>query len=98
MALLNDTDGNALRTDQTVRLNQGANTGGTLTLPAAGAGKFHYITSITIRRAATAALVGNATLAITTTNLPGSPGWIVGNAMAAGGTQADLVIVFDDFP
>lgn len=67
-----------------------ANTGVTLTLPAAGAGLFHYITNINITRNATAALAGTATLVITTTNLPGSPAWSVGNAMNAGGTQIDL--------
>ena len=41
-------------------------------------------------RNATAALVGSATLIHTTTNLPGSPAWSVGNAMIIGGTQLDL--------
>lgn len=67
-----------------------ANTGVTLTLPAAGAGLFHYITQINITRNATAALAGTATLVITTTNLPGTLAWSVGNAMAAGGTQIDV--------
>lgn len=67
-----------------------ANTAATATLPAAGAGLFHYITSIEITRNATAALAGTATLIHTTTNLPGSPAWSVGNAMAAGGTQLDV--------
>lgn len=66
-----------------------ANTQTTVTLPAAGAGLFHYITSIVIMRAATAALAGTATLNITTTNLNGAT-WTVGNAMLAGGTQIDL--------
>jgi len=67
-----------------------ANTAATATLPAAGAGLFHYITSLRIARNATAALAGSATIIHTTTNLPGSPAWSVGNAMAAGGTQVDL--------
>jgi hypothetical protein len=67
-----------------------ANTAATATLPAAGAGMFHYITSINITRNATAALAGTATIIHTTTNLPGSPAWSVGNAMAAGGTQIDV--------
>ncbi len=69
-----------------------ANTGVTLTLPAAGSGLFHYITHIHISRNATAALAGTATLVITTTNLPGSLAWSVGNAMVAGGTQNDVVL------
>ncbi len=67
-----------------------ANTAATATLPAAGVGMFHYITCIEISRSATAALAGTATIIHTTTNLPGSPAWTVGNAMAAGGTQSDL--------
>ena len=67
-----------------------ANTGFTLTLPAAGAGLFHYITSIEITRAATAALAGTAVLTYTSTNLPGLPIWTFGNAMVAGGTQNDV--------
>lgn len=67
-----------------------ANVAATVTLPAAGAGMFHYITSINIMRNATAALVGTATLIHTTTNLPGSPAWSVGNAMDAGGTRLDV--------
>ena len=69
-----------------------ANTALTVTLPAAGAGLFHYITGIEITRNATAALAGTATVVITTTNLPGSRAWSVGNAMAAGGTQVDVNI------
>jgi len=67
-----------------------ANASATATLPAAGAGLFHYITNIHLCRNATAALAGTATLIHTTTNLPGSPAWSVGNAMIAGGTQIDL--------
>lgn len=67
-----------------------ANAVATATLPAAGAGMFHYITHISLVRNATALLAGTATLIHTSTNLPGSPAWSVGNAMAAGGTQVDL--------
>lgn len=67
-----------------------ANAIATATLPAAGVGMFHYITNINLMRNATAALAGTATLIHTSTNLPGSPAWSVGNAMIAGGTQIDL--------
>jgi hypothetical protein len=67
-----------------------ANTITTATLPTPGAGLFHYITHISCMRNATAALAGTATLIITSTNLPGSPAWSIGNAMAAGGTQVDV--------
>jgi hypothetical protein len=67
-----------------------ANTATTLTIASPGAGLRHYLTGIEITRNATAALAGTATLVITTTNLPGSLAWSVGNAMAAGGTQIDV--------
>lgn len=67
-----------------------ANTAVTATLPAAGVGLFHYITSIEITRNATAAVAGSATLIHTSTNLPGDPAWSVGNAIAAGGTEKDV--------
>lgn len=73
-----------------VTVTAAANTAATITLPAAGAGLFHYITNIHLMRNATAALAGTATLIHTSTNLPGSPAWSVGNAMIAGGTQLDL--------
>jgi hypothetical protein len=73
-----------------VTITAAANTGATITLPAAGVGLFHYITNIHLCRNATAALAGTATLVITSTNLPGTPAWSVGNAMIAGGTQIDL--------
>lgn len=57
----------------------------TATLPAAGAGLFHYITHIGIELYATAARTGGATpLLVTTTNLPGSPVWDFDTAEAIG--------------
>jgi len=73
-----------------VTVTAAANTAATITLPAAGAGLFHYITYLNCRRNATAALAGTATLIITTTNLPGTPAWSNGNAMIAGGTVEDI--------
>lgn len=68
-----------------------ANTNATATLPAAGVGMFHYITHIDVMRNATAAVAGTATLIHTTTNLPGSLAWSVGNAIIAGGTEKDVL-------
>lgn len=75
--------------DLSVTATSVANTTVTATLPAAGAGLFHYITSIRLMRNATAALAGTATVTYTTTNMPGARTWAVGNAMIAGGTQVD---------
>ena len=64
-----------------------ANATVTLTIAAAGAGLFHYITSVeivnvnpTIAAIAAAAV----TLAYTTTNIPGAPAWTAGTLLAAG--------------
>jgi hypothetical protein len=57
----------------------------TATLPAAGAGLFHYITRINIMKYATAALTGSATpIVVTSTNLPGSVAWTTPTALAIG--------------
>ena len=94
MAVLFNPAGAALKvfepSDLMVTATAAANSGLTLTLPAAGVGLFHYITALYITRTATAALAGTATLVITSTNLSGSMAWSVGNAMVAGGTQNDL--------
>jgi len=65
----------------------------TVTLPAAGAGLFHYITGVEITRVngATVTTVGTP-LSITTTNLQGARKWTVGNLIVAGGTLIDVNI------
>jgi hypothetical protein len=73
-----------------VTVTAAANAAATITLPAGGAGLFHYIVYLNCRRNSTAALAGTATLIITTTNLPGSPAWSSGNAMIAGDTKEDV--------
>ena len=70
-----------------------AASGLTITL-AAVAGSRHAITAVQIYRSATAALAGTASLTITTTNLPDSFSWVVGNLMVAGGTQIDVNEIF----
>lgn len=62
----------------------------TLTIPAAGAGLFHYITRIEIVRVSTAAVTGSAVLGYTSTNLPGSWARSAGNAIAIGATVKDV--------
>lgn len=68
-----------------VSVTAGAGTAVTATLPAAGAGLFHYITRINIIKYASAALAGSATpTVVTTTNLPGSLAWTTPTALAIG--------------
>lgn len=59
----------------------------TLTIPAAGAGLFHYITRIVIQRFATALLTAAAApVVVTTTNMPGSKAFTFPADAAAQGT------------
>lgn len=83
-----NTIGNVLMTPVTsLTVLSAANTISTLTLPAAAAGLFHYITRlrITLHNTSAAAVVGSAAaLAFTSANLPGALAWTDGNAIAAG--------------
>lgn len=74
--------------------NPAANTALTLTLPAPGAGLFHYITHIYIARVATAALAGGAILEITTTNL-NAIRWVTGNQASITVSTFDGNVVTD---
>jgi hypothetical protein len=83
----------------TESIEQGTGTAGAalnVTLPAF-LGKRHAITAIEIKRAASAAVAGDAGLFISTLNLQ-DMNWVVGNAMAAGGTQTDVDLRFPGHP
>lgn len=68
----------------------------TLTISATGAGTYLYIKRIEILRSGGSTdETGNAALVITTTNLPGSLAWTVGNGLTAGATQADVICNFN---
>lgn len=78
-----------------------ANTGGTITLPAAGAGLFHYITNFqcTVAMNPATAQTGAAPVFVTTTNLPGTPAWAVpicGNTGPSTGGLAAAGLVITD--
>lgn len=63
------------------------NTGLTVTLPAAGAGLFHYITSIQwVKRYSVIGVAAGAGVIITSTNLPGNPAWDTEQLAGAAGT------------
>jgi hypothetical protein len=84
--------------DLSVTVTGGANAIATATLPAAGPGLFHYITSIHIARVNTAALSGGAILTITTTNLNGRQ-WRTNNqASITIATQSLQTILDKSFP
>lgn len=81
-------------TDLIVSTTAGAGVALTATLPAAGAGLFHYINKIAITKYAAAAITGNATpTVVTTTNIPGSMAYTMATAMPVG-TSIDRI---DDF-
>lgn len=80
----------ALPSTLVVEIDGGANASATITLPAGGAGLFHYITNIQWYRHCTAALVGTGAFNITTTNLPGTMKWRIGNAIAVGQNLIDV--------
>ena len=90
LATSGNTVGRTLPTasDQAVSATAAASTALTVTLPAAAAGLFHYITSIEIQRYASAALTGAAApVVVTTTNLPGTLAWTFDTAAAIGTSQ-----------
>jgi hypothetical protein len=69
-----------------------ANTAATLTIPAAPAGMFTYLTMIRAKRVnnSAAAVTGTALLAYTSTNLPNTYAWSSGNVLAAGDDRIDI--------
>lgn len=77
-----------------VNVAGGANAIATANLPAAGAGLFHYITHIFIKRVATAALAGGALLTVTTTNLA-ARAWRTGNQMSITVDVSDPPVLTD---
>jgi hypothetical protein len=71
------------------------NTAVTATLPAAGAGLYHYITKVQlVKLYAVVGVAAGAGVIVTTTNLPGSPAWTTEqNASPAG--AAPIVVDWD---
>lgn len=68
------------------------NTGVTVTLPAAGAGLFHYITSIeVVKLYSVVGVAAGAGVIITSTNMPGTPAWTTEQLASAAGTAARVV-------
>lgn len=84
------TKENAIKVDagistNTVTTTAATGVAATLTIPAAGAGLFTYITSLQIHIYATAARTGAATpVIVTTTNIPGNPAFTFETAQAIG--------------
>lgn len=85
MAILYKPDGTIYSSDSAVTAVGASGASVTLTIPAAGAGLFHYLTHVHITMYAAAALTPSATPnSVTTTNLPGSIAWTFPTAGAQG--------------
>jgi len=68
------------------------NTALTITLPAAGAGLFHYITSINwVKLYSVIGVAAGAGVLITSTNLPGNPVWTTEQLASPAGTVATVI-------
>lgn len=68
------------------------NTGATATLPAAGAGLFHYITKIELVKLYNVIGVANgAGNIVTSTNLPGNPAWTTEQLASAAGSCVAVI-------
>jgi len=75
-----------------VTVTAAVNTAATLTLPAAGAGLFHYITMIQVTKLySVIGVAAGAGVIITTTNLPGTPAFTTEQLASVAGT-ATLVV------
>lgn len=77
-----------------VTVTAAVNLAATASLPAAGAGMFHYITALSCYRQSTADIAGTAALIITSTNLPGTPAWTVSNGIQAVRAEKDVDVQF----
>lgn len=68
------------------------NTALTITLPAAGAGLFHYITSIEwVKLYSVVGVAAGAGVIITSTNLPGGPAWTTEQLAGPAGTVVRVI-------
>lgn len=69
------------------------NTASTCTLPAPGAGLFHYITHVElVKLYSVAGVAAAAGVIITSTNLPGNPSWTTEQAVGAAGTAPKVIL------
>jgi hypothetical protein len=79
----------------TIEQTTGAAGGAATITLAAVTGFRHAITNIFLMRGTgTAETPAGATVSVTTTNLPGSMAWTVGNNIPVGGTQTDVNLRF----
>lgn len=78
--------------DLAISSTAAVNTALTATLPAAGAGLFHYITAIQLVKLYAVIGVASGTgILITSTNLPGSPSWTTEQLASVAGTCVTVI-------
>jgi hypothetical protein len=69
------------------------NTASTATLPAAGAGLFHYITHIElVKLYSVIGVAAGAGVIVTSTNLPGNPSWTTEQLASPAGTATKVIV------
>ena len=87
-----DAQARAFAATLAVTATAAVNTASTCTLPAAGVGLFHYITSIKLQKLYSVVGVASGSgVVITTTNLPGSVAWTTEQLASPAGTVATVL-------
>lgn len=87
MSFVDDASANLL-----VTATAAVNTGSTATLPAAGAGNFHYIVKVElVKLYSVIGVAAGAGTIITSTNMPGSAAWTTEQLASAAGTVTRVI-------
>jgi hypothetical protein len=87
MSFIDDTSANLA-----VTATAAVNTASTATLPAAGAGLFHYIVKVElVKLYNVVGVAAGAGVIVTTTNLPGNTAWTTEQLASAAGTVARVI-------
>jgi hypothetical protein len=87
MSFIDDTTANLL-----VTATAAVNTAATATLPAAGAGLFHYIVRIDlVKLYSVIGVAAGAGVIVTSTNMPGTLAWTTEQLASAAGTAARVI-------
>lgn len=87
-----DAQNRAMAAALAVTATAAVNTGATCTLPAAGAGLFHYITSIRLtKRYSAVGVASGSGVVVTTTNMPGNLAWDTEQLASPAGTVVTVL-------
>ena len=85
--------------DLWVTATAGVNAAVTCTLPAAGAGLFHYIVFIQlVKLYSVVGVASGAGVIVTSTNLPGNPSWTTEQLASPAGTASSVILMTPCIP